>query len=77
MINWRAGSKACPIRFRLVRIHVGHDPAGKRQSRPRGVGSAKRPQKSAQLLAQQPAVVIWPRRDLGHVIWDGGKQVDT
>jgi hypothetical protein len=33
--------------------------------------------KSARFLAQQSAVVIWPRRDLGRVIWDGGKQVDA
>jgi hypothetical protein len=35
------------------------------------------PTKSARFLAQQSAVVIWPRRDLGRVIWDGGKQVDA
>lgn len=28
------------------------------------------PTKSARLLSQQAAVVIWPRRDFGSVIWD-------
>ena len=27
--------------------------------------------KSSDLLAKQPVVVIWPRSDFGHIIWDG------
>jgi hypothetical protein len=30
---------------------------------------------SAHKLAQKSAIVIWPRQDLGRVIWDDGKQV--